>query len=80
MRTLILVVLATVAAGCGGTQPQTADCKKWVTCSDANGANIDTTYGPMGSCWVDSNTAMHCASACTAALMMFKGADGGLCQ
>lgn len=69
---------AVVAMGCGGAG-QSAECKQYVDCVaklSGSSASVDSTYGPQGSCWMETGTAEGCTKQCKTALAGFP-ADAG---
>lgn len=71
-RVARLALLACLALGCGGAT-QSAECAKWVACSDALPGSVkgsqDRTFGPEGTCWSTSSAAATCTQSCEAATL-----------
>lgn len=63
----------TFAAGCSPPLDYSpAVCSRYVACFEMTGGtkgSLDTTYGPMGSCWTTTDAAAEaCEVACKTAL------------
>jgi hypothetical protein len=85
-RSVVTVVLLGCAA-CGPSDrvclghpcpAQTQPCKDYVNCFVKTGgarATLDSTYGPMGTCWSTTAAAVQaCNDACASALPSLKTA------
>jgi hypothetical protein len=81
----VLVLVACGSGVCHDTgAAQCQDCKDFVACSYKAGAtpgSLDSTYGPNGSCWMNSTTSDNCTAACMNGNHQFQsngvGADAG---
>ncbi len=71
--TVLGALAAVVLAGCncGAAVPQAQECKDYIACFERTGGakgSIDSSYGPMGTCWTLAMDGLSCASNCTIAL------------
>jgi len=82
MRKMILAAAAfgavMLAVACGGGISQSQDCKDYITCYEktpgATKGSLDSTYGPMGTCWSTGvqATADSCTSTCKSEISTLK--------
>ena len=84
LRLLLTAAAVALAAACGGAS-QTANCKNYLACESALGLSADggaiastdnATYGPNGTCWVNSAVASGCDSTCKSQLNDLKSLPG----
>lgn len=80
MKKWICAALAALALSACGGPTQSADCKKYIDCSEAvspgTKATLSGGYGPDGTCWKGTaEAATTCTNACKGALDALKKAN-----
>jgi len=79
MKRLVLGAVAVLfMVGCGPSQ--SAECKKYLACSEAvtagSTSSLTSSYGPTGTCWTTSTaSADACTAACKTALSSLATAN-----
>jgi hypothetical protein len=75
----LAVVAALAALSCGGGG-QSAECKKYLACSEAlspgSTASLGATYGSSGICWTTSaSEASTCTNTCTSLTNLLRNSS-----